>query len=91
MLVADGVASPAVTAVRALAGMDVHDYLEWLLREHRIRIGGGLGEHAGRIFRVGHMGRAAEPAASDRFLAATADYVERRGLGAPAARRGAAG
>lgn len=91
MLVADAVASPTVTAVRALDGMDVRDYLDWLLREHRLRVGGGLGEYAGRIFRVGHMGRAAEPAATDRFLAATAEYVELRRLGAAAARRGVAG
>ena len=80
-----------MTAVCALEGMDVRDYLDWLLREHRLRVGGGLGEFAGRIFRVGHMGRAAEPAASDRFLAATAEYVEQRRLGAAASRRGAAG
>ena len=70
-------ASPVTTAAYGLEGMDVADYLGWLLSEHRIRIGGGLGELRGRIFRVGHMGRAAEPEAIDRFLRATAAYVER--------------
>jgi alanine-glyoxylate transaminase / serine-glyoxylate transaminase / serine-pyruvate transaminase len=60
--------------------MDVTDYLEWLLMNHHIRIGGGLGELRGRIFRVGHMGRAAEPEAIDRYLRATADYIEQAGL-----------
>jgi len=69
-------ASPVTTAAYGLEGMDVAGYLDWLLREHRIRIGGGLGELRGRIFRVGHMGRAAEPEAIDRFLRATAAYVE---------------
>jgi alanine-glyoxylate transaminase/serine-glyoxylate transaminase/serine-pyruvate transaminase len=76
MLVPIATASPVTTAAYGLAGMDVSDYIEWLLHNHRIRIGGGLGELRGRIFRVGHMGRAAEPAAIDRFLRATADYVD---------------
>jgi alanine-glyoxylate transaminase / serine-glyoxylate transaminase / serine-pyruvate transaminase len=85
MLVGDTIASPVATAVMGLRGMDVNGYLEWLLREHGIRIGGGLGDLSGRIFRVGHMGRAADPEAIARYLAATAAYVERAGLG-PGAR-----
>jgi alanine-glyoxylate transaminase / serine-glyoxylate transaminase / serine-pyruvate transaminase len=61
--------------------MDVADYMDWLLREHHIRIGGGLGDLSGKIFRIGHMGRAAEPEAIDRYLRVTADYLEERGLG----------
>jgi len=80
MLAPITVASPVTTAVLGLPGMDVGDYLEWLLKNHRIHIGGGLGELRGRIFRVGHMGRAAEPEAIDRYLRATADYVEHAGL-----------
>ena len=74
-------ASPVTTAAYGVPGMDVADYMAWLLREHRIRIGGGLGELSGKIFRIGHMGRAAEPDAIDRYLRATADYVDGRGLG----------
>ncbi len=74
-------ASPVTTASYGLPGMDVHDYMEWLLRNHRIRIGGGLGQLSGRIFRIGHMGRAAEPEAVDRYLRATADYVDQHRLG----------
>jgi alanine-glyoxylate transaminase/serine-glyoxylate transaminase/serine-pyruvate transaminase len=80
MLAPIAIASPVTTAALGLPGMDVGDYLEWLLANHRIHIGGGLGELRGRIFRVGHMGRAAEPAAIDRYLRATADYVENAGL-----------
>ena len=74
------IASPVTTASYGLAEMNVADYMGYLLREHRIRIGGGLGELSGKIFRVGHMGRAAEPAAIDRYLRATADYVEKNNL-----------
>jgi alanine-glyoxylate transaminase / serine-glyoxylate transaminase / serine-pyruvate transaminase len=73
-------ASPVTTAAYGLPGMDVPDYMAWLLREHHIRIGGGLGELSGKIFRVGHMGRAAEPEAIDRYLRLTAEYVEAKRL-----------
>src|SRR5256885_7246934 len=46
-------ASPVTTAAYGIPGMNVPDYMGWLLREHRIRIGGGLGELSGKIFRVG--------------------------------------
>jgi alanine-glyoxylate transaminase / serine-glyoxylate transaminase / serine-pyruvate transaminase len=74
-------ASPVTTAVYGLPDMDVPDYMSWLLREHHIRIGGGLGPMSGKIFRVGHMGRAAEAEAIDRYLRLTAAYVEEKGLG----------
>ena len=73
--------SPVTTAAYGLPGMDVPDYMSWLLREHHIRIGGGLGPLSGKIFRVGHMGRAAEPEAIDRYLRLTAAYIEEKGLG----------
>ena len=73
-------ASPVTTAAYGMPGMDLPDYMGWLLREHHIRIGGGLGELSGKIFRIGHMGRAAEPEAIDRYLRLTAEYVEAKGL-----------
>jgi len=76
LVVADGDASPVTTAVWALPGMDVDDYLAWLRRERRLRLGGGLGELAGRIFRVGTMGEAARPGVVDAYLSATAAYVD---------------
>lgn len=74
------VASPVTTAAYGPPGLDVHDYMQWLLREHGIRIGGGLGELSGRIVRIGHMGRAAEPEAIDRYLRLTSDYLDARGF-----------
>jgi alanine-glyoxylate transaminase / serine-glyoxylate transaminase / serine-pyruvate transaminase len=84
MLAPFAIASPVTTASYGLPGMNVAGYMDYLLHEHRIRIGGGLGELSGKIFRVGHMGRAAEPAAIDRYLRATADYVEKNKLSAKA-------
>jgi alanine-glyoxylate transaminase/serine-glyoxylate transaminase/serine-pyruvate transaminase len=84
MLSPFAIASPVTTASYGLPGMNVAGYMDYLLHEHRIRIGGGLGELSGKIFRVGHMGRAAEPAAIDRYLRATADYVEKNKLSAKA-------
>jgi alanine-glyoxylate transaminase/serine-glyoxylate transaminase/serine-pyruvate transaminase len=75
MVVSDGAASPVTTAVWGLPGMDVRAYMEWMRREHGLRIGGGLGPLAGRAFRVGHMGLAAHPDVVDRYLRATGDYV----------------
>jgi alanine-glyoxylate transaminase/serine-glyoxylate transaminase/serine-pyruvate transaminase len=75
MVIPDGSASPVTTAVWALPDMDVDDYLEWLRRERGMRVGGGLGPLAGRSFRVGHMGRAAEPGVVDLYLRATAEYL----------------
>jgi len=75
MVIPDGCASPVTTAVWALPGMDVADYLAWISRERGMRVGGGLGPLAGRSFRVGHMGRAAEPGVVDLYLRATAEYL----------------
>src|SRR5438094_9392198 len=59
-------ASPVTTAAYGLPGMDLADYMAWLLREHRIRIGSRLGEVSGAIFRIGHMGRGDESDAISR-------------------------
>jgi alanine-glyoxylate transaminase/serine-glyoxylate transaminase/serine-pyruvate transaminase len=78
MLVPDAVASPVTTAVLGLPEMDVNDYMRWLLEEHDIRIGGGFGDLTGRIFRIGHMGRAKEPEVIERYLSLTATYLDGR-------------
>jgi len=78
MVIPGPAASPVTTAVWGLPGMDVGDYQAWLSREHGLRVGGGLGDLAGRSFRVGHMGRAADPDVVDVYLRATAEYVSLR-------------
>jgi alanine-glyoxylate transaminase/serine-glyoxylate transaminase/serine-pyruvate transaminase len=87
MLVSDGIASPVTTAVLGLPGMNIRDYLRWLLEERGMRVGGGFDELADRIFRVGHMGRAAEPEVVRAYLAATAAYLDQARLPSQSTRR----
>ena len=75
LFVADEVASPVTTTVLAVEGMDVDGYIEWLARNSGLRVAGGTGALAGRIFRVSHMATASEPAVVESFLAATRRYV----------------
>jgi alanine-glyoxylate transaminase/serine-glyoxylate transaminase/serine-pyruvate transaminase len=75
MVIPDAIASPVTTAVWAPADMDVRAYLGWLRDERGLRVGGGLGDLADRAFRVGHMGRAADPDVVDAYLRATAEYL----------------
>jgi alanine-glyoxylate transaminase / serine-glyoxylate transaminase / serine-pyruvate transaminase len=47
-----------------------------LLDEHGIEVGGGLGEYAGRAWRVGLMGEGATHANVDRLLDAVDELLE---------------
>ena len=49
-----------MTAVVAPAGVDSEPIVEAYSEAHDITIAGGQGEMKGRIFRLGHMGYAAE-------------------------------
>jgi len=75
MVIPEAYAAPITTAVWAMPGMDVHDYIEWLAHQRGLRLGGALGDLAGKAFRVGHMGRAAEPGVVDLYLRATSEYL----------------
>jgi alanine-glyoxylate transaminase/serine-glyoxylate transaminase/serine-pyruvate transaminase len=66
--------SPLVTAVHALPGMDVPDLQRYLMKERGIMIAGGLDELAGKIFRVGHIGKAASDEYTEAFLDGVAAY-----------------
>jgi aspartate aminotransferase-like enzyme len=52
--------SPALTAVTAPPGVDSEQIVKAYSQAHNITIAGGQGEMKGRIFRLGHMGYAAE-------------------------------
>ena len=52
--------SPAVTAVTAPPGVDSEQIVKAYSRTHNITIAGGQGEMKGTVFRLGHMGYAAE-------------------------------
>jgi aspartate aminotransferase-like enzyme len=51
-----------------------------LLNEHHIAISGGLDELKGRIFRVGHMGKAHHADYIDAFLGVVRAYLEMEGF-----------
>ncbi|MBO0702358.1 MAG: hypothetical protein J2P38_05460, partial [Candidatus Dormibacteraeota bacterium] len=72
-------AAPVMTAFWIPDGLSFPDYAAFLRRQHGIRIGGGLEPYEGQMFRIGHMGRAADPEVTDLFLRATADYLEETG------------
>jgi len=52
--------SPALTAVVAPPGVDSEKIVAAYSQSHNITIAGGQGEMKGRLFRLGHMGYAAE-------------------------------
>jgi aspartate aminotransferase-like enzyme len=52
--------SPAVTAVTAPPGIDSEQIVRAYSQAHNITIAGGQGEMKGKVFRLGHMGYAAE-------------------------------
>jgi aspartate aminotransferase-like enzyme len=72
--------SPALTAVEAPAGVDGEAIVAAYSTEHDITIAGGQGEMKGRIFRLGHMGYAAE---FDVIVALAALEQVLAGLGQP--------
>ena len=59
-LFAKATPSPALTAVVAPPGVDGEKIVAAYSQQHNITIAGGQGEMKGRVFRLGHMGYAAE-------------------------------
>lgn len=72
-------ACPLITAVKARPEFQVDSLARFLRDEHGIMIGGGIAELRGKIFRVGHMGRAASDEYVEAFLVAMEDFLRRRG------------
>ncbi|MEI1376108.1 alanine--glyoxylate aminotransferase family protein [Nostoc sp. UHCC 0926] len=61
---------PTLTTVRIPTGVDGKAIARQLLNEHNIEIGGGLGELAGKVWRVGLMGFNSRKESVDQLLAA---------------------
>lgn len=68
---------PTLTTVRIPTGVDGKAIARQLLNEHNIEIGGGLGELAGQVWRVGLMGFNSRPESVDRLLAALRQVLPR--------------
>ncbi len=77
-----------VTAVRVPSGIDPDAIRQRLLRPYRIDIGGGLGELAGQVWRVGVLGHSAQPTFFVAFLTLLEIILEEAGY--PIPERGAA-
>ncbi|MEA5568555.1 alanine--glyoxylate aminotransferase family protein [Anabaena sp. UHCC 0399] len=61
---------PTLTTVRIPPGVDGKAIARQLLNEHNIEVGGGLGELAGQVWRVGLMGFNSRPESVDRLIEA---------------------
>lgn len=83
MFVPEAYASPVVTGVRARPEFEVPEFSQWLIEQRGVAIGGGLGELAGKIFRVGHLGKAAEREYLVDFLFAVEEFLRYKGFKLP--------
>jgi len=70
---------PSLNAVRVPEGVDAKAVTRRLLAEHGIEIAGGLGDLAGKIFRIGCMGHACRPGNVLLLLAALGEALQRDG------------
>ncbi|MEZ4703279.1 MAG: alanine--glyoxylate aminotransferase family protein [Rhodothermales bacterium] len=68
---------PSLTTVRVPDGVDSKAVARTLLLEHNIEIAGGLGQLAGKVWRVGFMGYNSRPDNVDRLLDAMARVLGR--------------
>lgn len=78
MFVDDDYASPITTAVYPHPELPVGEMIIELREQHGIYIAGGLADLAGKIFRIGHMGRAIEKEETDLLLDAIAGLLVHR-------------
>jgi alanine-glyoxylate transaminase/serine-glyoxylate transaminase/serine-pyruvate transaminase len=80
MFVEDSSASPIVTGVCRRPEFELAEMSQWLVDERSIAIGGGLGELAGKMFRVGHLGKAATREYLVDFLFAVEEFLRQKGI-----------
>jgi alanine-glyoxylate transaminase/serine-glyoxylate transaminase/serine-pyruvate transaminase len=66
---------PSLTTIGVPEGVDAARVVKTLLADHEIEIGGGLGELAGRVWRVGLMGYNSRRENVDRLLAALRQVI----------------
>lgn len=78
LLVAEAARLPQLNAVKVPEGVDEAGVRRRLLDEYDIEIGAGLGELAGKIWRIGLMGAGSRPENVDRVLAALGEILQRK-------------
>jgi len=72
--------SPLITAVRGRPDLDIEDLRRYLMAEWQVMVSGGLDELHGKIFRVGHIGRASSAEYGELLLEGIEAYLRLRGL-----------
>jgi aspartate aminotransferase-like enzyme len=80
MFVDDTYASPIVTGVSRRSEFEVAEMSQWLVEKRGIAIGGGLGELSGKIFRIGHLGKASSREYLVDFLYAMEEFLRQKGI-----------
>ncbi|MBN1178819.1 MAG: alanine--glyoxylate aminotransferase family protein [Anaerolineae bacterium] len=80
MLVEGVAASPIATAIKARPEFTVDALSQYLSDEHAILISGGLGQLHGKVFRIGHMGLAAEAPYLEALFLAVAAFMREQGF-----------
>ena len=68
LFVPEGLRLPTLTTVRIPEGVDGKAFSLYLLNQHGIEIGGGLGALAGKVWRIGLMGYNSQQENVDRLL-----------------------
>ncbi len=71
----------ALNCIKAPAGVDEGAVRKYLLNEHDIEIGGGLGPLAGKVWRIGLMGESSKQANVLAVLAAIEQGMAKQGKG----------
>jgi alanine-glyoxylate transaminase/serine-glyoxylate transaminase/serine-pyruvate transaminase len=71
-------AAPIATGVKARPEFEVAELSKWLMEERHMAIGGGLGELSGKMFRIGHLGKAAEREYLLDFLFAMEEFLREK-------------
>jgi alanine-glyoxylate transaminase / serine-glyoxylate transaminase / serine-pyruvate transaminase len=83
MFVDEKYASPIVTGVKGRPEFEIAEMIKWLAEERGIAVGGAFGAVAGKIFRVGHLGKAAEREYLIDFLFAAEEFLRQKGIDVP--------
>jgi alanine-glyoxylate transaminase/serine-glyoxylate transaminase/serine-pyruvate transaminase len=83
MFVEDEYASPIVTGVCSRPEFELSEMIQWLAEQREIAIGAGLGELSGKMFRVGHLGKASTREYLVDFLFAMEEFLRQKGLPVP--------
>ncbi len=79
LMVAPEYRLPELNAVRVPKGVDEAAVRAWLLNQHDLEIGAGLGPLAGKVWRIGLMGASCTEWHVNYCLEALGDALERSG------------